>query len=103
MSSLAGNGGETGCMSGPRHRNERIRSDELSLRMPDGQDRAWRHTHDTLGDAAHQHVCDGAAAMSAHDHDVDFGVASVVDDRGGRIIRFENNGFSVERPSIVFG
>ena len=60
-----------GCISGlgdaPRGRRG---WHELTLGMSDGQHRARRGPDDALGDAAHQQVCHGAAAVCADDDQI---------------------------------
>ena len=58
-------------MSGLGDRDEGVRQDEFVFRMADRQHRTRRRPDDALGDAAHQQMRHGAAAVRAHHDEVD--------------------------------
>src|SRR5262245_7906954 len=65
--------------------------DKLVLWMPDREHRAGCFAHDLLGDAAHEHMRDRPATMSAHDDQVDFPLLGVPHDFQERCTKLRHN------------
>ena len=66
-----------------RGRLLRLGDDERLLRMLHDQHGAGRMPHDSLGDAAREHVLDEAELMLAHHDELDAQLAGARDDRVG--------------------
>ena len=77
--------------SRPCRRHQRVRHDEFMLGVANDEYRAAGQADDALGDAAHHQVRHPAAAMRAHDDQVDAGLLRVVHDRQGRRVRGEDD------------
>ena len=82
---------------------KRVGQNELVFGMPHGEHRARREAHDLLGDAAHHQVCHGAAAMGAHDDDVDVCQLRLAGDFQCGRTACADHGHGVELPPIFQG